>query len=65
MDIFERDLYLFVICVDVFEQFLSYFKGVVDLEIKRKIIGKEFINIFDEFVKELEKKYGKKFVFLV
>ena len=65
MDTFERDLHLPVTCVDASEQFLSHLKGVVDPETKRKIIGKEFINIFDEFAKELEKKHGKKPAFLV
>ncbi|KAL5701428.1 GMP synthase (glutamine-hydrolyzing) [Ranunculus cassubicifolius] len=65
MDTFERDLHLPVTCVDATEQFLSELKGVTDPEAKRKIIGKEFISIFDAFAKELEKKVGTKPVFLV
>lgn len=65
MDTFEKDLHLPVTCVDASERFLSELKGVVDPETKRKIIGREFINIFDEFAHELEKKHGKKPAFLV
>ncbi|MBA0609570.1 hypothetical protein Godav_021603 [Gossypium davidsonii] len=65
METFERDLHLPVTCVDASEQFLSKLKGVVDPEMKRKIIGKEFICIFDAFAHELEQKLGKKPAFLV
>ncbi|MBA0708158.1 hypothetical protein Golax_020141 [Gossypium laxum] len=65
METFDRDLHLPVTCVDASEQFLSKLKGVVDPEMKRKIIGKEFICIFDAFAHELEQKLGKKPAFLV
>lgn len=65
METFERDLHLPVTCVDATEQFLSQLKGVVDPEMKRKIIGKEFINIFDVFAHDLEQKLGKKPAYLV
>lgn len=39
--------------VDAAERFLSKLKGVSDPEQKRKIIGKEFIEIFDEAVHDL------------
>ncbi|KAL5706708.1 GMP synthase (glutamine-hydrolyzing) [Ranunculus cassubicifolius] len=52
---FERDLYLPVRVLMQLNNFLA----------KRKIIGKEFISIFDTFAKELEKKAGIKPVFLV
>ena len=35
-------------CVDAEERFLSKLAGVSDPEAKRKIIGKEFIEVFDE-----------------
>ncbi|KAL3652700.1 hypothetical protein CASFOL_002381 [Castilleja foliolosa] len=38
---------------------------VTEPEKKRKIIGNEFINIFDAFAQELEKKYGKRPAYLV
>ncbi|KAF3448574.1 hypothetical protein FNV43_RR09287 [Rhamnella rubrinervis] len=65
MDTFERDLHLPVTCVDATEQFLSKLKGVEDPEMKRKIIGKEFICIFDDFAQDLEKKLGRKPSYLV
>lgn len=65
MDTFEKHLHLPVTCVDATEQFLSKLKGVVDPEMKRKIIGKEFICIFDEFAQELEQKLGKRPAYLV
>ncbi|KAL1830080.1 hypothetical protein ACET3Z_008492 [Daucus carota] len=65
METFEKDLHLPVTCVDAVDQFLSKLKGVVDPETKRKIIGKEFICIFDAFANDLEQKTGKKPTFLV
>lgn len=65
METFNKDLHLPVTCVDATHQFLSKLKGVVDPEAKRKIIGKEFINIFDAFAQELEHTLGKKPAYLV
>ena len=65
METFEKDLHLPVTCVDAVEQFLSKLKGVVDPEAKRKIIGKEFICIFDAFAHDMEQKTGKKPAYLV
>ncbi|XP_057462043.1 uncharacterized protein LOC130752324 [Actinidia eriantha] len=65
METFERDLHLPVTCVDATKQFLSNLKGVVDPEVKRKIIGKEFISIFDAFAQDLEHKLGKRPDYLV
>lgn len=65
MATFESDLHLPVTCVDASEKFLDKLKGVTDPEQKRKIIGREFINVFDEFSSELEKKLGTKPSFLV
>ncbi|GAB4834420.1 GMP synthase (glutamine-hydrolyzing) [Ancistrocladus abbreviatus] len=65
METFEKHLHLLVTCVDATEQFLSKLKGVTNPEMKRKIIGKEFISIFDAFARELENKLGKKPIYLV
>eukprot|EP00250_Pteridium_aquilinum_P026376 c32921_g1_i1 orf=90-1700(+) len=65
MSTFEKDLHLPVTCIDASEKFLGELKGVTDPEEKRKIIGKEFINAFDEFSIEMEKKLGIKPSFLV
>eukprot|EP00252_Welwitschia_mirabilis_P021104 TRINITY_DN5306_c0_g2_i1.p1 TRINITY_DN5306_c0_g2~~TRINITY_DN5306_c0_g2_i1.p1 ORF type:complete len:541 (+),score=66.79 TRINITY_DN5306_c0_g2_i1:95-1717(+) len=65
MATFEKDLHLPVTCVDAVDRFLSKLRGVTDPEKKRKIIGAEFIYIFDEFSKDIEKKIGKKPKYLV
>jgi len=51
----DRDLKL--VRVNAEERFLSHLKGVTDPEIKRKIIGEEFIRVFEESVKELPGDY--------
>jgi len=48
MDIFARNLGVKVIRVNAEERFLSALKGVSDPEAKRKIIGRLFIEVFDE-----------------
>ncbi|KAL2517125.1 GMP synthase (glutamine-hydrolyzing) [Abeliophyllum distichum] len=65
METFEKDLHLPVTCIDATEQFLSKLKGVTEPEKKRKIIGNEFICIFDAYAHDLEKKLGKKPAYLV
>ncbi|KAF3785770.1 GMP synthase glutamine-hydrolyzing [Nymphaea thermarum] len=65
MSTFESDLHLPVTCVDATERFLSKLKGVEDPESKRKIIGAEFISIFDDFAQDMEQKLGRKPSFLV
>jgi len=65
MATFESDLHLPVTCIDASDRFLSKLKGVKDPEAKRKIIGSEFIYIFDDFALELEQKLGKRPTFLV
>ena len=65
MSTFQSDLHLPVTCVDASDQFLTKLKGVVDPEVKRKIIGQEFINIFDDFAHKLEQKLGERPGFLV
>ncbi|CAK9141896.1 unnamed protein product [Ilex paraguariensis] len=65
METFERELHLPVTCIDATQQFLGKLKGVVDPEMKRKIIGKEFIAIFDAFAQDLEQTMGKRPAYLV
>jgi len=50
---------LHVIAVDATERFLSKLAGVTDPEKKRKIIGNEFIAVFDEEAHRIEQKEGK------
>ncbi len=46
MDMFVGKLHAKVIRVDAEEQFLGHLKGVSDPEAKRKIIGREFVEVF-------------------
>ncbi len=47
-EVFQRDVGLNLIYVDATERFLTALAGVSDPEQKRKLIGNEFINVFDE-----------------
>ena len=53
MDMFTRNLGVRVIHVDAEKQFLDKLAGVTDPERKRKIIGAEFIKVFDTEEKKL------------
>jgi GMP synthase (glutamine-hydrolysing) len=46
MEMFARNLGVKVIHVDASEQFMGHLKGVSDPEAKRKIIGREFVEVF-------------------
>jgi GMP synthase (glutamine-hydrolysing) len=50
---------LHVIAVDATERFLIKLAGVTDPEKKRKIIGNEFIAVFDEEAHRIEKQEGE------
>ena len=50
---------LHVVAVDATERFLSKLAGVTDPEKKRKIIGNEFIAVFDEEAHRIEKEEGE------
>ncbi len=65
MKMFTEQLHLSVTRVNAEDQFLSKLAGVSDPEKKRKIIGAEFIAVFDQAAKDLEKKLGKRPAFLV
>ena len=49
---------LHVVAVDATNRFLSKLEGVTDPETKRKIIGNEFIAVFDEEAHRIEKAEG-------
>ncbi len=49
---------LHLIAVDATERFMSKLAGVIDPETKRKIIGSEFIAVFDEEAHRIEKEEG-------
>ncbi|PKA60089.1 Anthranilate synthase component II [Apostasia shenzhenica] len=65
MACFKNDLHLPVTCTDASEQFLKKLKGVKDPERKRKIIGEEFIRVFEDFAPKVESKVGKRPAFLL
>jgi GMP synthase (glutamine-hydrolysing) len=48
IDTFERHLGLHLVHVDASERFLARLAGVADPEAKRKIIGREFVDVFQE-----------------
>ena len=53
MDMFARNLGVKVVHVDASEQFMGHLKGVADPEAKRKIIGREFVEVFQAEAKKL------------
>jgi GMP synthase (glutamine-hydrolysing) len=54
VEIFRNQLDANLIYVDATERFLGLLAGVSDPESKRKIIGKEFINVFADEARKLE-----------
>jgi GMP synthase (glutamine-hydrolysing) len=53
METFARNLGVKVIHVDAASQFMGHLKGVSDPEQKRKIIGREFVEVFQAEAKKL------------
>lgn len=64
-EMFERELHLNLTIVDASERFLSRLQGVSDPEQKRKIIGREFIAVFDDEAEKLGRKLGRSPKYLV
>ncbi|MBR5519461.1 MAG: glutamine-hydrolyzing GMP synthase subunit GuaA, partial [Clostridia bacterium] len=54
IEIFQNGLDANLVYVDATDRFLDLLKGVSDPEAKRKIIGNEFIKVFDEEASKLE-----------
>ncbi|HLS65669.1 MAG TPA: glutamine-hydrolyzing GMP synthase, partial [Pseudogracilibacillus sp.] len=54
MKLFEDDFHMNIIKIDAQERFLSKLQGVDDPEQKRKIIGNEFIYVFDDEAAKLK-----------
>ena len=52
---FNRNLGLNLIYVDASDRFLERLAGVIDPEVKRKVIGEEFIRVFEEAASDLGK----------
>jgi GMP synthase (glutamine-hydrolysing) len=54
MEMFAGRLHAKVIAVDASAQFLGHLTGVTDPEVKRKIIGREFVEVFQAEAKKLK-----------
>ena len=54
MEMFAGRLHAKVIAVDASAQFLGHLEGVADPEAKRKIIGREFVEVFQAEAKKLK-----------
>jgi GMP synthase (glutamine-hydrolysing) len=50
----KKYFHMNIICVDASKRFLNKLKGVTDPERKRKIIGNEFIRVFEEEAKKIK-----------
>ncbi len=48
LNTFQRNLKMNIIYVDATERFLQRLEGVVDPEAKRRVVGEEFIQVFEE-----------------
>ncbi len=59
MDMFVGKLHAKVIRVDAAEQFLGHLKGVSDPEAKRKIIGREFVEVFKAEAGKLKSDHSR------
>ncbi|MFC1987780.1 glutamine-hydrolyzing GMP synthase [Chloroflexota bacterium] len=53
--VFRENLGMHIIHVDASERFLNRLEGVVDPEMKRKVIGEEFIRVFEEEANKIGK----------
>ncbi|MDO5533185.1 MAG: glutamine-hydrolyzing GMP synthase [Propionibacteriaceae bacterium] len=62
MDDFVRITGINLVVADAEEQFLDALKGVSEPETKRKIIGREFIRVFESTVREIDEAEGIEFL---
>jgi GMP synthase (glutamine-hydrolysing) len=53
------NLGLHLVAVDATDRFMRKLAGVIDPETKRKIIGNEFIEVFDDEARRIEKEEGE------
>jgi GMP synthase (glutamine-hydrolysing) len=58
VDTFSSHLHIPLVVVDARQRFLARLAGVIDPEQKRKIIGEEFIRVFEEESLRLEERSG-------
>lgn len=55
LKVFKNNLGMNIVYVDAADRFLNRLKGIIDPEEKRKIIGEEFIRVFEDQAKEIGK----------
>ncbi len=55
LKVFQNNLGMNIIYVEATDRFLNRLKGVIDPEEKRKIIGEEFIRVFEDEAKKIGK----------
>jgi GMP synthase (glutamine-hydrolysing) len=55
LNVFQKNLGMNIIYVDASDRFLNRLKGITDPETKRKVIGNEFIHVFEEEANKLGK----------
>lgn len=65
METFQKQLHLPVTRIDDSHRMMALLKGKTDPEVKRKIIGAGFIDVFRDFATTLKSKHGVKPKFLV
>jgi len=63
-EVFGRMFHLPLVTVDARKRFLGKLAGIIDPEQKRKVIGREFIGVFEEEVERLARE-GERAEFLV
>jgi len=54
-NVFRLNLGMNIVYVDASQRFLKHLKGVTDPETKRKVVGGEFIHVFEEEAKKIGK----------
>ncbi len=54
LNTFKRNLQLNLLYIDASDRFVGRLKGVIDPEEKRRIVGEEFIHVFEEAAQDLE-----------
>lgn len=55
LELFQKNMHVPLKKIDASERFLEKLKGIVDPEQKRKIIGNEFIAVFEEEAQDIQK----------
>ena len=62
LEYYKKHFDLNIVFVDAKDRFLNKLKGVDEPEAKRKIIGNEFIEVFNEEIRKLKGQEGAKFL---